>query len=201
MDALKKVEKELDTAAGVAMQLGFYRTILVLNLNYGWKKLRIERFLDKASEIYGECRGDSTKSLVQMCDEETGIEVRNENGESYLNTTYLCQEKWDQEKPKFERAPAMVQKSYYISVRQHMKKWMYAQIMASIILALHRKEGWSFDRIERFLTEHDKLKEQGQSIEQLKECVENRTGMKYVYTGSDLCLVNKELKGITEGKQ
>ena len=196
MDALQKANKELDEASGIAMQLGFYRTIITLS-RYGWKRLRIERFLDKASEVYKECRSDGGKSLIQMCDEETGIEVRNDAGESYLDTTYLNQAKWDIEKAKFDRMPYPMQRAYYISVRQHMKKWMYAQIMASIILALYRKEGWSFERISKFLSAHDEIKaEFGNDIEKLNEAVFIETTMKYIYNGQDLILLDKQ-KGIT----
>lgn len=196
MDALKKANKELDEASGIAMQLGFYRTIIAL-CRYGWKRLRLERFMDKANEVYLECRKDDGKSLVQMCDEETGIEVRNEEGESYLDTTYLNQAKWDVEKAKFDKMPYPMQRAYYISVRQHMKKWMYAQIMASIILALHRKEGWSFDRISAFLSVHDEIKaEFGNDIEKLNNEVYIQTNMKYIYNGEDLILLDKQ-KGVT----
>ena len=196
MDALQKANKELDEASGIAMQLGFYRTILAL-CRYGWKRLRIERFLDKAREVYTECRGDGGKSLIQMCDEETGIEVRNEAGESYLDTTYLNQKKWDEDKAKFDKMPYPMQRAYYISVRQHMKKWMYAQIMASIILALYRKERWSFERIQRFLSVHDEIKvEFGNDIEKLNEEVLEETTMKYIYNGEDLILLDKQ-KGVT----
>jgi len=196
MDALQKANEELDEASGIAMQLGFYRTIITLS-RYGWKRLRIERFLDKASEVYKECRSDGGKSLIQMCDEETGIEVRNDAGESYLDTTYLNQAKWDIEKAKFDRMPYPMQRAYYISVRQHMKKWMYAQIMASIILALYRKEGWSFERIRKFLSAHDEIKaEFGNDIEKLNEAVFNETTMRYIYNGQDLILLDKQ-KGIT----
>lgn len=196
MDALQKANKELDEASGIAMQLGFYRTILAL-CRYGWKRLRIERFLDKAKEVYTECRSDGGKSLVQMCDEETGIEVRNEAGESYLDTTYLNQKKWDEDKAKFDKMPYPMQRAYYISVRQHMKKWMYAQIMASIILALNRKEGWSFERIQRFLSVHDEIKaEFGNEIQKLNEEVMKETTMKYIYNGEDLILLDKQ-KGVT----
>jgi hypothetical protein len=196
MDALKKAEKELDEESSRAMQLGFYRSILTLSTEFGWKKLRIERFLDNASDVYTECRGDGRKSLIQMCDEETGIEVRNDADESYLDTPYLCQEIWDRERVRYEKMPYPMQRAYFISVRQHMKKWMYAQVMASIILALHRKEGWGHERIVKFLEASEKYKA-NQNIEELKATVESETGMKYVWTGQDLCLVNKEFKGIT----
>ena len=196
MDALQKANKELDEASGIAMQLGFYRTIITLS-RYGWKRLRIERFLDKESEVYKECRSDGGKSLIQMCDEETGIEVRNDAGESYLDTTYLNQAKWNIDKAKFDRMPYPMQRAYYISVRQHMKKWMYAQIMASIILALYRKEGWSFERISKFLSAHDEIKaEFGDDIEKLNDAVFSETTMKYIYNGEDLILLDKQ-KGIT----
>ena len=195
MDAMKKAEKELDEESERAMQLGFYRSILTLSRVFGWKKLRIERFLDNAANVYTECRtGD--KSLIQMCDEETGIEVRNEADESYLDTPYLCQEKWDRERARYDKMPYKMQRAYIISVRQHMKKWMYAQVMASIILALHRKEGWGHERIVKFLFATDNYKN-NQSISELKEMVEQETGMKYVWNGQDLCLVTDDIKTIT----
>jgi hypothetical protein len=61
---------------------------------------------------------------------------------------------------------------------------------------LHRKEGWGHERIVKFLEASEKYKA-NQNIEELKAAVESETGMKYVWTGQDLCLVNKEFKGIT----
>ena len=78
-----------------------------------------------------------------------------------------------------------------------MKKWMYAQIMASIILALYRKEGWSFERIRKFLSVHDEIKiEFANDIPKLNETVFNETTMKYIYNGEDLILLDKQ-KGVT----
>ena len=78
-----------------------------------------------------------------------------------------------------------------------MKKWMYAQIMASIILALYRKERWSFERIRKFLSVHDEIKiEFANDIPKLNETVFNETTMKYIYNGEDLILLDKQ-KGVT----
>lgn len=202
MKAWKEANAELNKESERATEIVFYATIIVLNNKYGYKKLRIERFLNKAAEVFVECRTDGTKSLVQMCDEELNIEIRNDKNESYKNCPYICQEDWERKKKSIYEKLTPKQKNFYIvRVRQKMKAWMFPQMVSAVLLALHRKEKWGAERIAVFF-DHlcDTRTEYADNIEKMRKIVLEETGMRYEWTAEgEFALVNDKYNLIISG--
>lgn len=48
---------------------------LVLSRNYGWTHEQIEELFMQSQELWNEC-ANSSLNMVEICDEETGIELR-----------------------------------------------------------------------------------------------------------------------------
>ena len=179
--AWKKTNNELEKEFRDAEDELYNATILVLYKFYGWRKLRIERFLNKASEVYDECGSSNKVSLVQMCDLELGIEVRNNKNETYKDTPYLNNDKWEIEKKNvFNKMNPVQRQCYMIRVRQKMKDWMFPQMLASIFLALHRKEGWGADKVLEFAEKVQEVrKEHENNIKSLKAAVKKECNIDY----------------------
>lgn len=175
----RKASKELDEEYKKAEATMFNASILVLYREYGFRKLRIERLLEKANEVYAECASSKQKSLVQMCDEKLGIELRNDNNESYKDTPYLSDDDWNSKKDQvLHKMTVLQQNCYLIKVRQKMKAWMFPQTMASVLLALNKKEGWGADKVTEFASRVQTIREEfGNDIPSLKAAVLNECGL------------------------
>lgn len=191
--ALKKADAELTKAAQKSMDLIYYATCLALYRHFGWKELRISRFMDKSQEVYRDCASNVDLSMIQMCDIEVGIEFRSLKNESYKDTPYLCNEKWNNIRPEWIKKPKDYQLAWLIRMKQKMRDWMSPQIMASVALALHRKEGWGMQRISALTQYVDNIcAEFGEDIKAMCKAVEQETGMRYTHTTSgELALLQK----------
>ena len=60
----------------------FAAASLALNRYWGMKQLAIIRVLRVAKDAWNECAQDDDLSMVQMCEDETGIELQNGDGKS-----------------------------------------------------------------------------------------------------------------------
>ena len=89
--------------------------------------------------------------MVQVLDEECGIELTNHEGVSYKDVIYLNASI----DPGVELNPYQ-----YLAMRQNQAKWTEAQITACVILAMHRKEGWGFNRSRELLERMQQIKEE-----------------------------------------
>ena len=177
-DAYKKACQDLEKEAANAVDVIFMATVLSLYREYGWRRLRIKRFMDVASKVLADVGSDETVSMIQLCDKELGIEIRNEKNDSYLDVAYLNDEKWQGMKESFMKKPESYKKAYLTVMKQKMKSWMFPQITATILITLHRKEKWGYDRLMRFLNctyaIREEFKEDAKGMEQ---AVKEETGI------------------------
>lgn len=192
--ALRKADAELTKCAQKAMDMIFYATCIALHRYFDWGELRISRFMDKAQEVYGECASNNDLSMIQMCDEEVGIEFRSLKNESYKDTPYLCTEKWHAIRDGWLKKPKDYQISWLIAMKQKMRDWMSPQIMASVALALHRKEGWGLQRISTLTAYVDQIcSEFSENVKIMCDAVEKETGLRYSHTQKgELALLKKQ---------
>lgn len=196
-----KADEKLTKNAQKELDLIYFATCLVLFQEYGWGKKRIKRLVDVAGDIFTECGSDQNMSLVQMCSNETNIELRNADNKSWEDAPYLNEAKWKEFEPKFYKMPLQKQRAYMLRVKACMDKWKKPIILSSVILALHRKEGWGFTRISKILPLiEDCCNEYNNDERKLLEAVNTTTGLKYSYTRShELVLLNaREIEGESE---
>ena len=144
--AVGKLQKELKKQISII----FPAAAVVLWQQFGWRKVRIMRRFATAQEIAHECgRYGPAKSMLQMLEDETGIELQLEGYQSYHDFQYLDSEKWD---GKGLTRPQM------IAMYGKMAKWTAPQLLAGLCLALYRDEGFSTVRLGRFIQGVDALR-------------------------------------------
>ncbi|MBQ0112442.1 MAG: hypothetical protein KBT03_04850 [Bacteroidales bacterium] len=197
---VKKADEKLTRYAQIEMDLVYFGTCIVLNKDYGWQKKRLKRLVDVAGEIFTECSG-MDKSLVEMCQDETGIEFRNRKGESWEEKPYLSTAVWGKMQDKFYSMPRHMQQAWMIRMKKCQEDWMRAQIMASVAMALHRKELWGYSRISKFVQlVEESIADFNDDNRAMLEEVNTRTGLRYSYTQShELVLLNaREIEGEDE---
>ena len=125
-------------------------TAITLWLHYGKRKQAITNLFDTSRMIWTDCANDIRHSMVAMCEDETGIEVQNGEGTSWHNVAFLNGEL------NFDRmTPAQV-----LYMRQQQLKWIRPQVMACLMIALHRKYGFGFDRCARIYQQIDAVSAQ-----------------------------------------
>jgi len=108
---------------------------MVLWKHYGKKTQAITNLFDLSHEVWNDCAKDHDHSMIQMCETETGIEIQNENGVSWRDVVYLN-----------GQDPGPMTEAQWLYMRQQQLKWIRPQIMACLMVALHRKYSFGFDR-------------------------------------------------------
>ena len=115
-----------------AAGLAFYR-------HWGWRKDRILKLMDLTVEVWNECAKDPDTCMIEMCENETGIEIQNGNGKSWKDLPYM----------NAKLNPGRMTMAQCIYMRQRQIQWLAPQIMAAIMVALHRKYGFGYERCAR----------------------------------------------------
>lgn len=145
---LNRVENELKDE--------MYKNVLVVSgcigialyENQGWRKNRIANLFSEISESWGECAKDDKMSMLEMCENETGIAVYREGYEGdYTELKYF------QPRGKTEMTIDQI-----ICMRQQQKKWAYSLIFASAFLAMHRLHGFGKKRILELRDQMEEVK-------------------------------------------
>ena len=144
--AYQKATADLEAEMHRQCAILYSTTALALHRHWNKGTQAITRLLDITGEVWHACATDNTKSMVQMCEEETGIEIKNETGKSWRDLAYLN-----------NSFPQMTNAQWaYMRIRQ--KQWIAPQIMACIMVALHRKYGFGFERLSRLYNQIDAIR-------------------------------------------
>lgn len=83
MDRLKRLNAELDRELARSYKLIFSCTAIALKRTYHWERNGIRKFLDLSDEVWRECASTNEKSMIQMLDHETGVEIQTGDGKSW----------------------------------------------------------------------------------------------------------------------
>ena len=106
--------------------------------------------------------------MIQMCEEETGIEVQNGSGKSWEELPYM-NATLDTGKMSYAQ---------WVYMRQQQVKWIAPQVMACLLVALHRKYGFGFDRCARFYEQVQEIEAQfGMDPERIRAACIKETGI------------------------
>ena len=185
MDALKNAYKQLDEAADKAMGLIYGSTAIALKRYYGYGDIRISRMLAALIRAYSEKHTTEKRSMIQILDEETGVELQVEEGKSYKEYPYLCCEKYEK---VIENKPISRAKQIYMAQRQ--VKWVYSLVLASVLVAMHRSYGFSCDRIVKLLERIQAIEaEYDHNPELIAKKCEEETGVKYDLLGQSTIFI------------
>lgn len=113
---------------------------LALCRHWGKGRQTIISLFDITGEVWQDCAKTDERSMIEMCETETGIEVQNGSGKSWENLPYL----------NGTLSRKRMTNAQWVYMRQKQAEWIPAQIMACILVALHRKYGFGFDRCAKF---------------------------------------------------
>lgn len=143
-------------------------TAMALWKDFGWRQERISKLLNMMLEAWLECTEDDTASMCSMLEDETGIVMGIPNTDrDYRELLYFKRDK-----------PLDLTAAQRIYMRHRQREWMGAQILASAMLALHRKEGWGYGRLSRFSGSVDAVRaEHGFDRKRLTSACRDLTGI------------------------
>lgn len=167
---LRKAEQELQKELIHQLHIFYPAATVILWNDYGWRAQRIFKIFNQSQTAWDECANWGTeKSMMMMLEEETGIELCIEGNKSYHDLAFLDAKKWDGHKPSVPEQ---------VLIRKRQKKWIQPQLMACLLLSLHRDEKWGAQRLEQFLVKMDALRlENGENENAYETLLEYRTGL------------------------
>lgn len=146
--AYDRLEKDGDRWAVVlysALALAMYH-------HWNMKKTAVTRLIDVTWDAWRECAVDHDSSMIKMCESETGIEIQNGDGVSWRDVAYLNGEDLGH-----------MTDAQWLYMRQQQIKWVRPNIMACILIGLHRKYGFGFDRCARVYAQIEEIEQEFKS--------------------------------------
>lgn len=170
LKVIKDMEKEMDKWS----KLYFPALALTLKRDYGYGSERLSNVFRETMDAFDECAAlAEAKSMIQMLDEETGVELRNERGISYRELPYLCNDAWN--------GVPIYDPNKRIVLRIKQKEWIRQLILAGILLAMNRLYNFGQNRIEKlYLNMERVLREYNyKKSDIIKDC-ETETGISIV---------------------
>lgn len=142
-------------------------TAIALWRHWGKRTEAINKLFDMSHDIWKECAADHDHSMIQMCETETGIEIQNGDGKGWRDLQYLN-----------GTIPRYMTTAQILYMRQQQLKWLRPQVMACMMISLHRRYGFSFDRCSRIYQQIQEIEGEYQSDpDKLREACYELTGI------------------------
>ena len=137
--AFQKATKRIETD-GIKHCFVLYGAMgIVLWRHWNKRVVAITSLFDLSRAVWRDCAKDHDSSMIQMCEDETDIEIQNGDGVSWHDVAYL----------NGSLNPGMMNEAQWLYMRQQQIKWIRPQIMACLMVALHRKYGFGYERCAR----------------------------------------------------
>lgn len=146
LTAYQKACREIETEGRKQCYLLYSATSLALSRHWNKGRKAIANLFLITQDMWNECAKDNMHSMIEMCEKETGIEIQNGEGKSWHDLPYL----------NATLDPGRMTNAKWIYMRQQQKKWIAPQVMACIMIALHRKYRFGFDRLQKI---YDQVRE------------------------------------------
>lgn len=89
MDPLTKLENQMQHEMYKQIRLYYSATAIALNVYWGWQQNRISKLLKETQKAWNGCGKDNSKSMVELLEEETGVELQNGSGKSWREYAFL----------------------------------------------------------------------------------------------------------------
>lgn len=144
-------EKQIQVEGEKNLDIVMCASIIALYRYYGWRTKRLSRLLEIHQEVWNEVAEDNSKSILKLLDEECGIELTNHEGVSYRDVIFLNSDIDD---------GRQLTGYQWLYIPQNQLKWIETQITGCVALAMHRKEGWGFERVKQLLLYIQDIKEE-----------------------------------------
>lgn len=152
MDPLVKAEREMDQEMRKQIDIYYGCICLALYRHWGWRKKRLMKLQDETMAAWQECGENNERSMLEMLEEETGIDLKNEEGKDWRECLFL-----NGKHPANKRE---MTKPQFLYMRMQQTKWVGTMVLGCIMLALHRTYGIGPERIQRLLEQMQEIREE-----------------------------------------
>lgn len=171
MDAFKRAAKGLDAEMHRQLDLTYGAMGLTLRRYWGYGTKRIRKIFDASEQIWLECSETNRRSMLSMLEDETGIEIGiPETSKSWHDLAYLNGE--------ILMDPHRMTPAQIVYMRGQQKLWIGAMVTACLLLALHRSEGFGFERLQRISGQLQEVRaEYGGKADAIKKACREETGV------------------------
>ena len=143
-------------------------TAIALFRHWNKRKTAILSLFEKSGEAFHDCAQTIDYSMIEMCEKETGITVTNETNKDWEDLPYL--------NGTISAKP--MTNAQWVYMRQQQKKWVAPQVMAGIMVALHRKYGFGFDRLSRIYSQIQDIEDEfDHNSERIQKAARELTGI------------------------
>lgn len=169
--AYQKAYRKIEQEGRKQCYLKYGAAGLCLLRSYGKKQRAILRFFELTGDVWRDCAKDNMHSMIEMCEQETGIEIQCGNGKSWHDLPYL----------NASIDTGRYTNAQLVYIRQKQVEWIPAQVMACILLSLRRKYKFGFDRCARFYSQVQEIEaEFGGDPEKIRDACLSETGVNVV---------------------
>ena len=151
--AYQKATRRIETDGLKHCTVLYGATGIVLWREWGRRAEAIRRLFRLSREVWRDCAKDHDHSMIAMCEAETGIEIQNGDGVSWHDVAFL----------NGSLNPGMMNEAHWLYMRQQQIKWIRPNVMACLMVALHRKYGFGFERCARIYRQIDETAQEYRS--------------------------------------
>ncbi len=116
-----------------------YPAVFTVLWDYGWREKRIISRLNETVEALKEGT-EREKSVFEVLEEETGIEMTLDGVESYKEFPFLA-----------ETDKCIRSELQYAAMLEEEIQWIPSVMIAGVCLVLHRHDHWGFERLNDFV--------------------------------------------------
>ena len=147
----KKLFPKMNAETNKQIDIIYHAAALALFRYHGWTNEQINDLIANVSQsIWDECKGNNQMSMLQMLDEETGIELMNDTTNQHWYEVIYLNSALDDGRSLSPFA--------WVRMRQKQLTWIPAQITACILMSLYRKEGWKVDSLGKLFQQLEDIK-------------------------------------------
>lgn len=173
--AYQKATANIETEGRRQCMMLYGAAGLALCRHHNKGRQAILNLFDLTGEVWHDCAKTNKHSMIEMCYRETGIEIQRGDGKSWEDLPYL----------NATLDTGQMSNAQWVYMRQQQIKWIAPQVMACIMVSLHRKWGFGFDRCARVYSQIDAIRgEYGNDPEKIRDACKKETGINVedVYT-------------------
>ena len=143
---LRKVEDDLQKEMYKQLNMISGSVGIALYEYWGWRHERLHKLYKTIDKLWEEIADDPNVSAFKLCEDETGmvISIPDFDG-TWSDLLYYKDKAYKKDLP--------IQQLIYTRIRQ--KKWIGAEVVASVMVALHRMYGFGYERLSRLYEQMD----------------------------------------------
>ncbi len=171
--AMRKADAEMHNECRRQVMLVYGAAAVALKNKWRFGQQKILDVFDSTDDVWHECGNDNKVSMLQLLEDETGIEIKLTNSSaSWHDLDFL-----NGDIGRYEQ----ITKAQYIFMRKRQTKWLGAIIQACLYLALYRDYGFGVVKLRNLMNEIDRIRAEVNDKEnRIISCCRSVTGINVV---------------------